>query len=708
MDDNSAGEKIVYGACQHDCPDNCAMETLVRDGEVISVKGRHDHPFTHGVLCAKVKSFDKRVYAPDRILFPLRRTGAKGEGQFARISWDEALDEIRDRFRAIIDEHGAEAILPCSYLGSQGLLNGLHCGDPFFNRLGASIGERTFCNSGASKAFRMVCGPTGGLDPESFRHAKLIVLWGINIISTSMHHWRFVKDAMKDGATLVVIDPLRSRTARQAHWHIRPKPGSDVALALAIVHQIIADGLIDADYITRYTLGFDALKARASQYPPEKAAEITGLPAEEIIKLARLYARTNPSAIRSGVALERTRNGPDAVRAIACLPALTGAWRYVGGGMFQHPQTTFPIQRSRLTQSDHVEDGRRVVNLFGLADALKADAAPPVKALFVYNSNPVTAVADQDGLVHGLKREDLFTVVSEIFPTDTTDYADIILPATSQLEQLDLMYSWGHFNMQLNNPAIPPRGEAVSNTELFRRLARHMGLEDPALQRSDETLTREAIDWEAESVAGIDLDRLGRDGFARLNVGAPDERLPHAEGNFPTPSGKCELASAVADEGGRMLEVYRQGYSGSDQGGAVDPLPDYRPEHAAAEGPFVLVSPKTHHFLNSGYANMTKKLEGFAEQRVWLHPADAERKGIADGQAVRLFNAQGEVAAKAFITDDTIEGVLVVTHGFWRKHVCGPTVNALVRHRPAEIGRAPTINETRVDVRAAGNTGRQI
>jgi len=698
MQDDSAKEKIVYGACQHDCPDNCAMETLVRDGKVISVKGRHDHPFTHGVLCAKVKSFDKRVYAPDRLLFPLRRTGAKGEGQFARISWDEALDEIRDRFRAIIDEHGAEAILPCSYLGSQGLLNGLHCGDPFFNRLGASIGERTFCNSGASKAFRMVCGPTGGVDPESFRHAKLIVLWGINIISTAMHHWRFVKDAMKDGATLVVIDPLRSRTARQAHWHIRPKPGSDVALALALIHQIIADGLVDEDYVARYTLGFDALKARAARYPPEIAGEITGLPAEEIIKLARLYAQTQPSAIRSGVALERTRNGPDAVRAIACLPALTGAWRHVGGGMFQHPQGTFPIQRDQLTRGNKVEEGRRVVNLFGLADALKADAAPPIKALFVYNANPITAVADQGGLVRALKREDLFTVVSEIFPTDTTDYADIVLPATSQLEQRDLMYSWGHFNMQLNSPAIPPRGEAVSNTELFRRLAKHMGLDDPALQRTDETLTREAIDWEAGNVAGVDLDRLDREGYARLNVGAPDERRPHAEGHFPTPSGKCELASTAAQEGGRMLEVYRQGYAGSDPGGAVDPLPDYRAEARADEGPFLLVSPKTHHFLNSGYANMTAKPEGYAEQQVWMNPEDAQRKGIADADPVRVFNGRGAVEAKARITDDTLPGVLVVTHGFWRKHVGGATVNALVHHRPADIGRAPTINETRADI----------
>ncbi len=700
----STEETIVYGACQHDCPDNCAMESVVRDGRVISVRGRHDHPFTHGVLCAKVKSFEKRMYAPDRILHPLRRSGPKGAGQFERITWDEALGEIASRFRSIIAEHGAETILPFSYLGSQGLLNGLHCGDRFFNRLGAAVAERTFCNSGATKAFRMVCGPTGGLDPESFAHAKLIILWGINIISTAMHHWRFVKDAMKSGATLVVIDPLRSRTAARADWHIRPRPGTDVALALALIHQIVEDGAVDAAYVVDHTIGFDELKARAAEYPPARAAAITGVPEDEIVRLARAYATTHPSAIRTGVALERTRNGPDAVRAVACLPALTGAWRHVGGGMFQHPQATFPIARGALTRADLIEPGRRAVNVFGLADALKPDADPPVKALFVYNANPLTAPADQEGVVRGLKRDDLFTVVSEIFPADATDYADIVLPATSQLEQWDLMFSWGHFSLQLNRPAVAPVGEAVSNAELFRRLARAMGMEDGDLQRSDRELMEGALDWDAPHLDGITLDGLMETGYAKLKVGASDDRLPHADGGFPTPSGKVEFTSSAAPEGGAILEVYRQGWTGGQEHRhagetvpAVDPVPDYR-EADAAGHLFTLLSPKTHHFLNSGYANLNA---GSEIQPVWIHPDDAEGLGIADGDEVRVFNDQGEVRAVAKITDDTLPGIVVITHGFWRRHVGGPTVNTLVAHNPAAIGQAPTINDARVAIARA-------
>jgi len=693
-----AGERIVYGACQHDCPDNCAMETTVRDGQVVSVRGRHDHPFTHGVLCAKVKSFDKRVLAPDRILHPLRRVGAKGEGRFERITWDAALDEIRDRLQGVIAAHGAEAILPCSYLGTQGLLNGLHCGDPFFNALGASVGARTFCNSGASKAFRMVCGPTGGLDPESFVHSRLIVLWGINIISTAMHHWRFVNAARKAGARLVVIDPLVSRTARQADWHLRPRPGTDVVLALALIDTLVAEGLTDADYIARHTLGFDDLRRRAAEYPADRAAGITGIQAEDIRQLARLYAGTRPSAIRTGVALERSRNGPDAVRAIACLPALTGAWRDVGGGIFQHPHATFPIAREALTGAHRVEESRRVINLFALAEALRPDADRPVKALFVYNCNPVTACADQDGVVRGLRRDDLFTVVSEIFPTDTTDHADIVLPATSQLEQHDLMYSWGHFNLQLNQPAIAPLGEAVSNAELFRRLARHMGLDAPELQRDDATLLAESLDWSAPAAEGINLARLRVEGFARLKVGAPDSRRPHADGGFPTPSGRCEFASSVADEGGRVLPLYRQGFAGNDRGAGVDPLPLHRPESGDDDGPLVLLSPKTHGFLNSGYANLAATQEAAIRQTVVIHPEDATPRHIVEGDRVRVFNGQGAVEAVARIGEETLPGVVVISHGFWRKHVGGATVNALVRHRPAEIGSAPTINDTRVEV----------
>ena len=366
--------------------------------------------------------------------------------------------------------------------------------------------------------------------------------------------------------------------------------------------------------------------------------------------------------------------------------------------MFQHPGASFPIRRDRLTRSDLVSDGRRAINLFGLADALKPGLERPVKALFVYNANPVTASADQNGIIEGLKRDDLFTVVSEIFPTDATDYADIVLPATSQLEQWDLMYSWGHLNLQLNQPAIPPRGESVSNTELFRRLSACMGFDDPDLQRSDEALMQDALDWDADRLQGVTLETLKRDGYARLAVEAPDRRTPHDRGAFPTPSGKCEFVSSVADDGGAILDVYRQGWTGGNDRGAVDPLPDWREAPASGDHPFTLLSPKTHHFLNSGYANLNA---GSDMQPVWIHPEDAADNGIADGAPVRVFNNQGEVIGKARVTDDTVKGVVVITHGYWRKHVGGATVNALVAHKPAKIGCAPTINNARVDVAPA-------
>lgn len=702
--------QIIHSACQHDCPDNCSMQTVVVNGRAESVSGRAEHPFTRGVLCAKVKSFDQRVYSDQRILHPMRRIGAKGQGKFERIGWDEALNTIAQNFRAIVQTNGAQAILPFNYLGSQGLLNGMHCGDPFFNRLGASVGERTFCNSGASKAFRMVSGPTGGLDPESFVHSRFILLWGINVVSTSMHHWRFIQDAIRQGAELVVIDPLKSKTASQATWHVRPRPGTDVVLALAIVHQLIADDLLDHDYIARFTEGFDAFEERSRQFPPATASSLCGVAEQDIIRLARAIGQSRPLAIRTGVALERSRNGPDAVRAIASLPALTGAWRDVGGGMFQHPQGTFPIQREKLTMSVLGEKHRRAINLFDIASALRPDAADPIKSLFVFNANPVTAAANQNGIVQGLARDDLFTVVSEVFPTDATDYADIVLPACTQLEQLDLMYSWGHFNLQINEPAIDPVGEAVSNTELFRRLAKKMDFSEAALYRTDEQLLADALDWNAPQLQGHSLASLRAQGYLRLAVGDPATRLPHSSGQFPTPSGRFEFVSSVADCGGEMLDVYRQGITDTS-GGPVDPLPDYLPETmsqpgdtpamAADGGPFVLLSPKTHHFLNSGYTNLGPQASRAGDQPVWIHPDDAAEWQISDGQRLRVFNALGEVHGNARVTDDTMPGVLVITHGYWRKHVGGATVNALVPNRPAAIGRAPTINDTRVDIDVA-------
>src|SRR4051812_41424619 len=441
--------KIVRGACPHDCPDTCAMLYHVEDGKLVDVKGDPDHPMTRGGLCVKVKNFHEHHYQSDRLLYPMRRVGAKGAGEFERITWDEALVEIKQRWTAIIDEYGSQAIMPHAYLGHQGVLNGLTSGDAFFNRLGSTVAEKTYCESGSSTAWHMTVGPSGGLDLESLAYAKYIIVWGMNMISTNLHAWPFILEAQKKGAKIVVIDPVRTRTAKQADWHVVIKPGTDGALALGMMNVIIAEGLVDYDYVEKYTLGFDELKARAANYPPELVSEITGIPAADIQKLAREYASTQPAAIRQGVAIERSRGGGQAIRAITCLPALTGAWRHVAGGTAEMPIWEFPFHFDRICRPDFIKPGTRVINELDLGSALNGERppAPPIKSLFVYNSNPVSQAPAQAKIVQGLQREDLFTVVSELFITDTARYADILLPSIMQGEQYDLMVTWGHLYM---------------------------------------------------------------------------------------------------------------------------------------------------------------------------------------------------------------------------------------------------------------------
>ena len=691
-------EKKVFNACQHDCPDNCAMVSTIVDDRVVSVRGRKEHSFTRGVLCGKVKNYDQRVYSEDRILHPMRRIGEKGFGKFERISWEEALSAIHDNFQRVIECNGPESILPYSYLGHQGLLNGMHCGDSFFNRLGASIGERTFCNATASKAFRLVAGPSGGVDPESFAQAEVIIMWGINMLSTSMHHSRFVIEAINAGATFVVIDPVRTRTARRAHVHLQPKPGTDVVLAMAIANFLINENLVDMDYVNKYTLGFDKFSERARQFSMEFASEITGVSGQEIRDLAVLMSKKKALAIRTGVALERTANGGDAVRAIAALPALTGSWRVPGGGIFQHPQGTFPINRDALANPDFVEDGRNSVNLFDLASALNSDAHHPIKSLFVYNANPVIAAANQAKLLENLCREDLFMIVSEIFQTDTCDYADILLPATSQMEQKDLMYSWGHYNIQYNHKAIEPLGEAVSNTELFRRLAKVFSFDDDVFTRNDDEIMVESMIWDHKHMENISLRSLRKEGFARLNVGDAQTRMPHRLGEFPTPSGRFEFASSQNETGGGILNVYRQGVQDEKKYQAIDALPSYKSNVIPDDG-FVLISPKHHYFLNSGYTNFNLDSEISTKQMVMINTTDAEARGIKQGEKLRLWNDLSEICVFADVTDDVISGVLVVSHGYWRRHVKGNTVNALIRSAPSAIGQGITVNDTVVFIK---------
>ncbi|MEC9454072.1 MAG: molybdopterin-dependent oxidoreductase, partial [Pseudomonadota bacterium] len=493
----------------------------VKDERIVNVRGNPDHPFTRGGLCVKVNNYGERVHSPDRVLYPLRRSGAKGSGQFERISWDDALGEIKQRWGALIDEFGPTAILPYSYLGAMGVLNGLFAGDAFFNKLGSTITERTFCGSGAATGYFMTLGDSSGMDPESFAHSKYIVIWACNSISTNLHHWPFIAEAQRNGAKVVVIDPVRTRTAKKADWHLAIRPGTDAALALGMMQVIIVEGLADDDYVARHTIGYDALKARAAEYPPERVARITGIDAEDIRRLAREFAAAQPAAIRMGIAIERSPGGGQAARALSCLPALVGAWRHPGGGILFTPEFAFPIKWDDLIRPDWLRPGTRIVNQWRLGDALTGDLDPPIKSLFVYNANPAVVAGEQDKILAGLARDDLFTVVSEQFLTDTARYADIVLPATTQLEQFELMYSWGQFYFSINEPALAPLGEAVPNTELFRRLAATFGFDDSQFQRSDEEMAREAVDWSAPAVDGISFESLRRIGFARLNLATP-------------------------------------------------------------------------------------------------------------------------------------------------------------------------------------------
>jgi len=700
----------VVGACPHDCPDTCSILTTVEDGKAIAVRGNPDHPFTRGRLCVKVNNYEERVYSDKRVLYPLMRVGPKGSKQFQRISWDEAIETIAKRWKSIIATDGAQAILPYSYLGTQGILNGLNVGDPLFNKLGATVSERTFCDSGSCTAYMMTIGPTPGVDPESFVHSKYILLWACNTLGTNSHHWPFIEQAKKAGAKLVVIDPVRTRTARLADWHIPIRPGTDAALALAMIHVIIKENLVDRDYIDKHTVGYDELAERASTYTPEFAAQETGIPVEDIVKLAREYATTPPAVVRIGVAVERHAGGGQTVRAIACLPGLIGAWKHVGGGLLQLPIWAFPVKWEVLMRPDLQPEKMRVLNSWRLGPALTGELGfdPPIKTLFVYNANPMAMVTEQAKLEQGLEREDLFTVVSEHFLTDTARYADIVLPATTQLEQKDIMFSWGHLYLSYNNPAIEPLGEAVSNTELFRRLAKAMAIEDPSFYRTDDEIIEASLDWTNPVLRGITLEDVKAKGYARLTVPSADDWAPHREGNFPTPTGKCEFKSTSTGGGNFVVPLFRQGYNGDQDGTPVDALPHYIPPNEnpqttpalAKRYPLSLITPKSHAFLNSNYGNLpAQTAQAGEEQSVFLHPDDAEQRGIVAGAPIRVFNDRGAFEAFASISPDVMPGVVMAPSGYWhRSNRKGATVHALTPPAYADLGRAPTFSDALVQV----------
>jgi anaerobic selenocysteine-containing dehydrogenase len=705
MNDVADVIETFHGGCPHDCPDTCSMQFHVKNGELLSVSGNPHHPMTRGGLCVKLKDYEKRHYHPNRLLHPMKRVGPKGSNQFERITWDEALDTIVDRWQALIKDEGPRAILPVSYLGNQGLVHGLNGGDAFFNRLGATVCERTFCGEGSCTAWLLTVGPTAGVDPESFIHANFIVIWACNSVSTNLHHWHIIKEAQKRGAKIVVVDSFASKTAKEADWHIAPKPGTDGALAMAMMNVIIEEDLVDHDYVARYTVGYAELAARAKTCTPEWAAEITGIPADEIRLFAREYATTPPAAIRIGVALERNYGGSQAIRAVTCLPALIGAWRHVGGGALQFPVWEHPYKFDVICRPDLIPEGTPVVNILQLGRALLGETPleVPIKSIMVWNTNPVTQSPETDKVIEGLKREDLFTIVADHFISDTASYADIVLPAAMGAEQEDMILSWGHLYLTYNTKCIEPPGEALPNNEIFRRLAQRLGFEEDNFRWSDGECLQHYVDWSSPACKGIDLNYMREHGFARLNVGTKDVRAPHRQGNFPTPTGKCMFMVEGAKN--FVAGPFRQMYEDFQPGEDLDPLPAYVASRESADTnaalaarfPLNIISPKSHGFINSSYANMESKIRVQGEQYLMINPVDALARDVQDGVVVRVFNDRGAFEGQARVTTDVNPGIVVATLGYWRQLNNG-TVNCISSAEYGDMGHSNTFSDNLVEV----------
>jgi anaerobic selenocysteine-containing dehydrogenase len=647
-------------------------------GRAVRVKGDPANPFTHGGLCVKVAHYEKRTYHQDRLLYPMKRAGRKGEGRFERISWDEALDTIAARLKSAAADN-PQTILPYSYAGTMGLLQGSSMDRRFFHRLGASLLDRTICSTAGMYAQRYTVGASVGTNPETVDQAKYILIWGSNVITSNIHLWRYILKARSRGARIVTIDPLRTKTGDQSDEHIAIMPGTDGALALGMMHIILRDGLQDQDYIDRYTIGFDRLQSRVQEFPPARVADITGIPRETIERITHEYAANAPAFIRVNYGLQRHAGGGMAVRNIFCLPALVGSWRYPGGGALLSTSGFFKYNYAALERSDLIQGQPRTINMSRLGEALTA-GNPPVRAIIVYNSNPGAVAPNQQRVLAGLKREDLFTVVLEHFQTDTADYADILLPATTQLEHLDIHRSYGHTYSMLNSPAIEPLGESKPNTEIFRLLAARMGFDEPCFKDSDEDLVRQAL----TGVGGITIEGLKEKGWSSLNVGD----APFAHGNFPSPSGKCELYSE------RLKDL--------------DPLPAYIPPREdrlsnpslAGKFPLALISPPAHHFLNSTFVNLFAKKE--IQPTLEIHPQDAQCRNIQDGAPVEIFNGRGSFLAKAVVTDRVRPGVLSAPSVWWNKLAPGGrNANSTTSEELTDMGGGATFYDNLVNVRLA-------
>ncbi len=672
--------------CPHDCPDTCSILVTVEDGRVASCEGDPQHPFTQGFLCHKVHRYPERLYAPLRVLHPMRRVGRKGEGRFQPISWEEALGEVADRLQAIAGDCGAEAILPFSYGGTLGLVQ-RKAGHAFFHRLGATRLKRNICDTAAEEAWLATYGACVGTDMEGIRNSDLLVLWGINAVHTNIHGMRFVTQARREGARLVVIDPYRTRTAKLADVHLMPRPGTDAALALSVGHVLIREGLLDWAYIERHTSGFEAYRAEAEKFPPQRAAAITGIPAEAIEAFARAYGRARAPFIRLGNSLQRHSNGGQAVRAIACLPGLVGAFARPGGGALWETFGAFHTNFAAIEGQELQPHRTREVNMVRLGNALCCLDHPPIRALFVYQANPAANIPDQRQVRAGLVREDLFTVVHEQFFTDTADFADILLPATTSFEHTDLYRSYGHYYLQLARPVIPPAGEARSNLELFQALAARLGFAEPIFRKTVEELIRDLLAVQHSDVDGLSFERLASGRPVRVNI--PRTGNPFGDG-FPTPSGRLELFSQRLAARG------------------LPPVPSYVPaaeghEHATPEFPLQLMTPPSKDFLNTSFGGVEGLRRAEGKPRLKINPADAGPREIGDNALVRVYNPRGECRLYAEVTDDVPPGVLVAESIWWAKHHPGGNgINQLTSQRLTDLGECSTIHENLVNVALAG------
>lgn len=681
--------RTAHGACYHDCPDTCSWTVTSENGKITRFEASTSNPFTAGKLCDKMSRFpDDVTFHPERILTPLKRTGKKGAGEFEAISWEQALREVAAKLTAVISEKGGEAVLPYSYAGTEGLVQNNAMGGRFFAHIGATRLARTICGDAAVAGVAATNGSTTGVLPEDIVHSRYIILWGTNPAVTNQHLWPLIGQARQAGAKVVVIDPFRSQTAAQADWHIQPMPGTDTALALGLMHVILSENLQDQDYIDRYTTGFAELKTHVESYNPETVAALTGLEPATITTLAREYAQATPSLIRVLIGLEHHAQGAAAFRAVAMLPALTGAWRHRGGGLMHFTYELFgqALNWQRIELAATLENPEtRSVNMIRIGKALTDPAMQPaIHALFVYNSNPAVIAPNQNLVRKGLEREDLLTVVLEHFLTDTARYADYVFPATTQLEHWDLMTSWGQAYLNLNQPVIPPLGEAKPNSEFFRLLAAAMGFTEDYFHESDLEIIQKALDSRHEYLKGITFDSLKETGWARLNL--PEPWMPHAEGNFPTSSGKCEL------------------YSASLQEQNLPPLPEYRPvaytdEERKAYPLHLLTVKSTAHFLNSSHANVDHLREKEGPPVLDMHEADAQARGITDGDEVRAFNQNGQVLLTVRIREKVRQGVVCMPQGFWPSLIKGgSSANALTNDGLTDMGDGAALQEARVQV----------